>query len=468
MAKKNSGKVIKMLSPENYIRTKARTLPLYQCRINTDWDETKQAGCIISRKHSNGNISYCFYLVDLLCFGVKFTHYSFNETLSQYNKFIAESMEEINLEMVDYALVHNVILAGIEFAEEFEFKPHKDFTTVTKYFLEKDTDDIEFMEIECGDDDGQPVYLYSSSTTPIQEKERIVAQLERTAGPDNYLLLDEDEEIDEDEEEEEKDFDELEDNYAQNSFEENKEIFINLFNGLKDSHDPNDLIRFTNVTDALFLKITDRVLVDQFYDELIDRFSIPVANEEIPNEILGLKPDVELNEELYELFMSVFMNINRNLKTARQGLEWFRKVSRGIPAVAFLELMMLQKENSSNYAETLQKYAREYPDYPLITLLWLNYSYAMENVPEEFANRNFDLDTLFPGRDSIHFLEMFFYLLLITKVVEYEKNAGKMEAFYMVLDEIDLPEEVSKVVEDSFSISRIEYLAEYFNLEVIE
>jgi hypothetical protein len=465
MARKNGGKVIQMLSPENYIRTKALTLPLYECWINADWDEAKQAGCIISRKHNNGNITYCFYLVDLLCLGLKYTHFVFNEPLSQYNDFIAQSKEDIALELVDYELVHNVIHAGIEYAEEFEFKPHKDFTTITKYFLEKDADEIEFMEIDCGGDDGQPVYLYSSSTTPVQEKDRIIAHLERIAGPDNYLLLDEDEEIDEDEDNEDN-YDDQEDIYTQKSFEENREIFINLFNGLKDSDDPNDLIKLTGVTNALFLKITDSLSVDQYYDELFDQLSIPVAKEEIPNEMLGLKPEDQMHEELYELFMSVFMDINRNLKKARQGLEWFRKVSKGIPAVAFLEVLMIQKENSDKFAETLQKYAREYPDYSLITLIWLHHMYATENVLKEFANKIFNRDTLFPGRDSIHFLEMFFFLMFISKVVAYEKNADKIEAFYMLFDEFDLPERISEIVEESFSLSRIEYLAEYFNLEV--
>ena len=59
MAKKSSGKVVQMLSPENYIRTKARTLPLYECWINTDWKEGSQASCIVSRKHSNETHPFC-------------------------------------------------------------------------------------------------------------------------------------------------------------------------------------------------------------------------------------------------------------------------------------------------------------------------------------------------------------------------------------------------------------------------
>jgi len=56
--------------------------------------------------------------------------------------------------------------------------------------------------------------------------------------------------------------------------------------------------------------------------------------------------------------------------------------------------------------------------------------------------------------------------MFISNVVAYEENADQMEAFYQVLDEFDLPFEISKIVKDAFSLSRIEYLAEYFNLEI--
>lgn len=465
MAKKNSGKVIQMLSPENYIRTKARTLPLYECWINSDWEEVNQAGCIISRKHSNGNITYCFYMVDLLCLGVKFTHFVFNVPLSQFKDFLAQTEEDIPLELVDYVLVHNVTHAGIEYAEEYEFKPCKDFSSITRHFLEEDNTDIELMEIECGDDNGQPIYLHSSSMTTAHERDRIIAQLERTAGPDNYTIIDEDDITDENDDFDD-DFDDQEDIYFQNTFEENKEIFVRLFNGLKDSNDPYDLDRLTQVTDALFLEIADTVLVDKYCDELFDNQSIHVELEEIIKEFPGIKPEIQIDDELNELFMSVFGNIHRNLKKAHSGLALLRKEADGLPAVAFLELLILQKESSDKYAETLQKYAAAYPDYSMITLIWLIDMYESGNVPEEIANKTFDLDTLFPGRDTLHYLEMFYYLMFISNELAYEGNADKMEAFYQVLDEFDLPEEISKIVKESLYLSRIEYFAEYFDLEI--
>ncbi len=464
MSKKTSGKVIQMLSPENYIRTKARTLPIYECWINTGWEEVKQAGCIVSRKHNNGNISYCFYLVDLLCLGVKHTHFAFNESVSHYKDFLVQAEEEVSLELVDYSLVHNVIHAGIEFAEEFEFKPYKDFTKVTQYFLEEDNDDIELMEIECGGEVGHPVYIHSSKVTTAQEKDRIIAQLERTAGPDNYTLIDEDDDFDENDFDD--DFDDQEINYRQNTSDENRVIFTRLFRGMKDSDDPNDLISLTEVTNALFLQITDTLLVNQYYDELFDSHSIHVETEEIVKELLGVKPEVEINIILIDMFLAVFKNILKNMEKARQGAELLRKEAPELPAVAFLELLILQKESPDKYTETLQKYVLEYPDYPMINLMWLNHIYASENVPEEISNKTFNLDTLFPGRNSLHFLEMFYYLTFISNVVAHEANASKIEAFYQVLDEFDLPEEAAEKINDSFSLLRIEYLAEKFNLEI--
>jgi hypothetical protein len=49
MAKKGKGKIIQMLSPENYIRQKARTLPLYECWINAEWNEGKMATLIVAQ-----------------------------------------------------------------------------------------------------------------------------------------------------------------------------------------------------------------------------------------------------------------------------------------------------------------------------------------------------------------------------------------------------------------------------------
>ena len=57
MAKKKQTQQAQQLSPENYIRQKARNLPVFECMINEDWEVGKMASVSVARKHTNGNIT---------------------------------------------------------------------------------------------------------------------------------------------------------------------------------------------------------------------------------------------------------------------------------------------------------------------------------------------------------------------------------------------------------------------------
>ena len=181
-----------MLSPENYIRQRARTLPLYECVINDDWEESGVGNLIVSRKHSNGNLTMGMFLVDLKCLGVKDALYRQNMYEHEYREIISEAGKTLNMVTIPYPLAHNIVYAGIEFAEEFGFQPHKSFN-VAQYILEEDSDDIELIDIECGIE-GKPAYVRGPLDTDLKQA-RVIAQLEKTAGPGNYIFIDDDDEF---------------------------------------------------------------------------------------------------------------------------------------------------------------------------------------------------------------------------------------------------------------------------------
>ena len=185
MSKKSPTNKTSFLSPENYIRQNSRNLPIGDCFINPDWETCRMCQVLITRKHITGYVTACMYLVDLSCLGVKDTIFKFNapyeEIVEMFNK---RSVRPIN---ISYELAHNIIFAGLEFAEEYGFKPHKDFTSITSHFLEEDNDDIPLIEIECGMS-GKPCYTNTGFDSPARERE-ILAQLERTAGKDNYFFM---------------------------------------------------------------------------------------------------------------------------------------------------------------------------------------------------------------------------------------------------------------------------------------
>jgi len=185
MPKRPSTNKSSFLSPENYIRQKSRNLPLGDCFINPDWETTKMCQVFITRKHVTGYVTACIYLVDLSCLGVKDTLFKFN---APYEEVIELFQRRGNsLINISYELAHNIIFAAIEFAEEYGFYPHRDFTSITSHFLEIDDDNIPLIEIECGLD-GKPCYTNTGFDSPARERE-ILAQLGRTAGEGNYNYI---------------------------------------------------------------------------------------------------------------------------------------------------------------------------------------------------------------------------------------------------------------------------------------
>jgi hypothetical protein len=189
MAKGNKNKVIQMLSPENYIKQKARSLPIHKCTINENWKESGFAQITIFRKHVNDNYTIGFYLVDLLCLGVKDAFYLFNVPQQEFEDNYATRMDQMPTKKIPYTLAHNIIYAGLEFAEEYGFKPHKTFTSVARYILEEDTDDIELIDIPCGhEDDGKPVFFKGPNEDEAFVK-KVVAQLDKSAGQGNYYYF---------------------------------------------------------------------------------------------------------------------------------------------------------------------------------------------------------------------------------------------------------------------------------------
>lgn len=187
MANKKKGKVVQMLTPEKYIRQKARTLAIYECWVNDDWGETGMASITVARKHTNGNLTVGLYLVDLKCLGVKDSHYLFNISEMEYEGFLEKQNYSMRLEKAEYTLVHNIIYAGTEYAEDYGFSPHKDFS-IAKYILEEDTDEIELIEVDCGGDDGNPLYVKGPLDNAVRVVE-IVRQLEKTAGEGNFQVV---------------------------------------------------------------------------------------------------------------------------------------------------------------------------------------------------------------------------------------------------------------------------------------
>ena len=448
MAKNTKGKVIQMLSPENYIRKKARTLPIFECLVKSEWEETKMTPVLVARSHSNGNITVCSYLVDLMCLGVKDTMFLFNVPIHTYEEFKEKMTGGIELVEVDYTLAHNIVFAGIEFAEEFGFKPHKDYESITKFMLEEDTEDIELLEIECGRN-GKPFYM-QGPFEDVSKTQKIIAQLEKTAGKGNYEFVTE---LDDDEDE----FDNM-------STKEKTDEFLDLLSNL-DTLDEDDSYRLTELTDSFFQKLIDNEMVDQYTDEIFDELtSKDLTDDEIPEQLLGIEPgSMVLTNELKNQFIDLYNLAAEDLKKARTAMQLFRKKNKDIPGICFLDLTMLQLEESEDYSEKLRQYANENPTYSVIQLQWLIDQILSDSEIEGLPEQADKLDSFFTGRESLHPIEFFNYLTFYSFLLKKENNPTKLEAFNFILDDLKLSENELGILQANIDLFKVNFVVESIN-----
>jgi len=147
MAKKKKQPVTQ-LSPENFMRTKARTLPIGKCYINANWKEVGKAAIYVSRIRPSGNVAMAGFMVDLYCLGVKDVFFNHNMLAEDFDD-IPNRYASLMLEEVDYNVAHNLIYGAIDFAQEAGINPHKDFR-IAQYVLEEDSEDVPLMDFEFG------------------------------------------------------------------------------------------------------------------------------------------------------------------------------------------------------------------------------------------------------------------------------------------------------------------------------
>ena len=215
--KKSTAVVQPSLSPKSYlIQGNARKLPIHECWINPDYQDTGLASIVVSRIHAGGTITWGSFLVDIFCLGLKQTAYQFNVTEAEYEEKVEHLFSMQNNEPVAYVLVHNIIYGAIGYAEDLGFKPWDKDWQITQYILEEDDERVELIELEFGDNRRPKL-----TPGPYDNVRAIRAQLEKTVGEGNYDYIgpldglfddddwEDDEEWEDDDEEEFDDYEEV-------------------------------------------------------------------------------------------------------------------------------------------------------------------------------------------------------------------------------------------------------------------
>ncbi len=361
------GKMAQLLSPEKYIRTRARSLPIGPCYINENWADAGMALIIITRKHTNGNFTFASFQVDIYCLGVKDAFCEFNMhplDFQEYrDKFSELSDNEVSLIETTYPLAHNIIYGAIEYAEELGFKPGNGFD-LAQCILEEDDDRIELIDVEFGLD-GKPTLIAGSES----DTEATIAQLNRSVGKGNYSYTISDELPDDLYNDE--NMDDIPDYRDPDVQKKNIDRFIDLMSQLKETQPEesqgNLLDEAINLADILYYTVAlPEDAYEEAEEEVMSLCDFDISDERISDAILfgsntphprakEIRQEIEKINDIREDEISGLL-----LKKVRK----LEKEYPDVPGIAYTRLKMLEAlEKEREFSEELKGYMKKYPDY---------------------------------------------------------------------------------------------------------
>lgn len=414
MAKKTNPQI---LSPENYIRQRVRNLPLHKCFINEGWEDIGMSEIIVSRKHINGNVTLCFYLVDKDCLGIKDSFYRFNIPEYEMDEIIGNLDESMPMIEVDYNLVHNIIHAAWEFAEEIGFKPYKDFLYTTQYMLEEDSEDIPIIEIQCGDEYGRPIYTRGPNDSDARVRQ-IINQMKKTLGEGNYTVIlnpyDEDFEY-------ENEYYEI---YAQKNFEENVENYLELYPHIEnflmlDYKDDRDFIKkLEALSDVLYEEIVTNEELNKWFDKWEEEEkNIRISEKEYSHEILGLTKE--------QTFTKEDLRYLENAETLEETYEYITKRWGEVPYSIYMfngDETMFDKTKKES-----AKLLKQFPEYSLFKMDDLIFKISEKKAGEECL----DYKSIFKNRKEIAPFEYIKFILLKANFFTSRFDLAGVESLYL-------------------------------------
>jgi len=462
MSKKNKTTQLPQLSPENYIRQKARKLPVYECLVNSEWEKSKMVTVIVARVHANGNITAGIYLVDLFCLGIKDTTYLFNSPLSEYKNKIFK-MENLQPIQVSYELAHNIVFSGLDYATELGLNPRKEFTSLTSYILEEDNEDIDLIEIECGRN-GKPFYLQGQYDSDQMVKQ-VDRQLERAVGKGNYDIIRTSEAGKHSDKYNNQSIEDEHNEFRDMTYEEKKDLFLELLKSMEGKNKGNHE-KLSDLVISVFNELlNDNLVHDQFkrYSKNLAVDLLPIN--EIPFELWGIEPSKQIiTDKITVLFVEAYNMVNENTKKASKKTNKLKKIVGDIPIVRLLELMILQREGKEEKSiQMILDNQATFPDYPIFKIQLLLIKIEGFSIPEKLRNTIPGIQELFGDRTSLHEIEFMNYILALIALIENEGNAEKLEALQWAIEELELPSSLDATVYNEIMAIKFKLVIAYFS-----
>jgi hypothetical protein len=164
----------------------ARKFPFMECWISAGWDTEGASGLVtvlIAREQPDGHVLFASYLLDIYCLGLKSTMYNANVPRSEFRQVVDQVFVQMEPESCSPELAHQMVYEAIDYAAQFDFKPHRDFK-LAKYILDPPGSLATPHDLTFGKD-GKPLFING----PYDDVDAIVAKLNKNPGEGNYHYL---------------------------------------------------------------------------------------------------------------------------------------------------------------------------------------------------------------------------------------------------------------------------------------
>lgn len=134
------------LSDERLIKERMRNLEKGACYCSETFEEAGEGIVIVSRRHTGGNVSFCTYLVDTYCLGLRHAFWNVRTSDMELDNMVRQGGE---VHECTYDEAHNWVYGAIAWAEDAGIEPCMEWR-LAQYFLDEDTDDVPLMELPFG------------------------------------------------------------------------------------------------------------------------------------------------------------------------------------------------------------------------------------------------------------------------------------------------------------------------------
>jgi hypothetical protein len=179
LASENLIQLLPKVSPENSIKNLLKKIIPVK---NNDDINLGLGLVVIARVARYNQITFCSYLLDVWCLGVKdampprtVDRAKFKEVAQGLFNLFPKEPQEVSLEVAQ-----GMIFSACEYSESLGFQPHKDFENSRAHIGEWDG----IIRIECGRD-GKPFYVSGPNDNP----KKIMETLKKSRGEGNFDFM---------------------------------------------------------------------------------------------------------------------------------------------------------------------------------------------------------------------------------------------------------------------------------------